>query len=113
MRSFIRNTLIALVGVAALMPLFWCYNHAFDWVAFRVFHVPAKSQSYLLRELKFWCEIGLGWLIAWIALKLKPKFRWIPEIETPERYSVAEPLAFGLVVFVIILVGALAMVRFR
>jgi hypothetical protein len=113
MRLFIRNTLIALVGVAALIPLFWCFNHAFDWVAFRVFHVPAKSQTYLLGELKFWCEIGLGSLIASIGLKLKPMFRWIPEAEAPEHYSVAEPVAFGLVVFVIILVGALAIVKFR
>ncbi|HZL26006.1 MAG TPA: hypothetical protein VFC39_05705 [Acidobacteriaceae bacterium] len=113
MRLFIRNTLIALVGVAALIPLFWCFDHAFDWVAFRAFHVPAKSQSSLVRELKFWCEIGLGGLAAPIVLKWKPNLATMLQDQAPERYSVAEPLAFGLVIFAMILIGALAISRFQ
>ena len=113
MRLFVRNTLIALIGVAALVLWFWCFGRAFDLVVFRLFHVPAKSQSFLVRELRSLCMGGLGGLAASRVLKLKPKLSPLVHLRTPERYSVAEPLAFGLVVFAMMLVGAVAITRFH
>ena len=113
MRLFVRNTLIALIGVAALALWFWCFGRAFDWVVFHVFHVPAKSQSVLVRELRSLCMGGLGGVAASRVLKLKPKLSPLIHLQTPESYSVAEPLAFGLVVFAMMFVGAVMIMRFH